>query len=119
MKKKMLGLVLMLLVLIIGGCGGGDWQADIEPLTHYTGQAVPLKLHIQEGGKGLSGLTIEAELEMKHMDHGSVAVHFSDQGEGVYEGLGELPMSGDWIAVVTATDGKRNKELIIPFAIKE
>ncbi len=112
--------VAALLVLLLGGCGaGGDWQGTIEPLTPYTDQGVPFKLHIQEGGQGLSGLEIKAELEMKHMDHGSVPVSFADLGDGTYEAIGQLPMGGDWIAVVKATDGKRKKELILPITIKE
>ncbi|WP_134699348.1 FixH family protein [Ammoniphilus sp. YIM 78166] len=118
--KKLKVTVASLLVLILAGCSGGaDWQGTIEPITSYTDQGVPFKLHIQEGGKGITGLEIEAELEMKHMDHGSVPVSFADQGDGIYEGIGQVPMGGDWIAVVSATDGKRKKELILPFTIKE
>ncbi len=110
-----------LLVLALPGCSGrtieeGGFSIELEtvPNPPSIGQTL-LRLRLREpSGAHLTGARVRVE---GNMNHAGMVPEFADAEEtapGMYEGLLELTMGGDWFLVVTARvdDGRVLEEII-------
>ncbi|WP_307257618.1 FixH family protein [Oikeobacillus pervagus] len=118
MKKRIFAL--LMLVIVLAGCkaGGVDFSIETAP-SHKYGQSFPIVIKAVEGSEAVTGLEITANLEMAKMDHGEIEVHFTNNGDGTYEGEVELPMAGEWIAEVQAEKDGETYEGTLEFDVEE
>ncbi|MFT9846793.1 FixH family protein [Aneurinibacillus sp. REN35] len=118
MKRWMLSSLFMLLFLV--GCTShAQWEATVKvPPSFSVGEACPIEVSITENGKPVSGLQVEAQVEMKGMDHGTIDIAFQDKGDGTYEGAALLPMGGEWEAVVKMSGDGNSQEQTVQFKIE-
>ena len=69
-----------------------------------------------EGGP-VTGAKLVGVLNMKAMDHGSLQFEFTEKGNGVYEGISKVEMSGDWNLKLTAEQDQNRLEQDFPLAV--
>ncbi|MEN1966772.1 FixH family protein [Lentibacillus sp. N15] len=113
MKRITVGFILLLFVT---GCGSNGFtlSVDNQPYMKEGEQTTEIILRAEDdNGEPVKGLTITGEMEMEKMDHGTIAISFSDNGDGTYVGEVELPMGGEWIMATNADkDGKKHDDQI-------
>lgn len=119
MVRKLIAIFIMSSLIVLGGCGSATkWQSTLTVQGEYKeGEALPILLEVKEKEQPATGLTIQASLEMKRMNHGTVEVTFTEKGSGVYESTATLPMHGDWTANLKLSDGKVIEEISIDFTV--
>ncbi|WP_047153616.1 FixH family protein [Aneurinibacillus tyrosinisolvens] len=93
-------------------CGSvGNWKVDVLTSSPFhEGKPTTLTMQIKAGNTPVSGLQVQADLEMKNMDHGTIDVSFHEKEKGTYTGEALLPMNGDWVGLITVNDGKNKQE---------
>src|SRR5690625_7515160 len=97
MMKRLIGIILVL-VLVLAGCGGSKMDVTVEEIPKYkNGIPYPIVLSVMDGDEAVTGLEIIATLEMARMDHGRFVVVFSDIGDGYYEGEVVFTKVSVWI----------------------
>ncbi len=117
--KKVLA-VLMFVSLFIAGCGGTSPHFSVENTPSYVdGEETEIIVHADEDGEAVSGITLKGSLEMARMDHGVIETVFTDNGDGTYTALVELPMSGEWIITLDAEHDGSTYEETITFDVNE
>jgi hypothetical protein len=115
MKNFMRGLA-VLCILISTACSSPGWVATLQtPSGFEAEQPLPLVVEVNENGKPVTGLKMNGVLEMVKMDHGTIEVDFKEIGNGKYEGTVELPMGGDWNAILKMEKGNKSKEQTVAF----
>jgi nitrogen fixation protein FixH len=111
--------VAILSLLVLSACSSPDWKATILPSTEFkTEQPILLTVEVMENGKPVTGLNVKGELEMVKMDHGTLEVDFKESGNGKYEGNSQLPMEGEWNAILEMTKGNITKEQTVTFEVQ-
>lgn len=112
--------VIILFLMILSACNKTpEWQISIELEPFYKeGAPAPFVINITENEKEATELTVVASFEMERMDHGTVEVKLKEKSAGVYEGLVELPMSGDYIVVLTIQNENQQKEELIEITVE-
>ncbi|TQS74857.1 hypothetical protein DX933_08790 [Ornithinibacillus gellani] len=110
MKK----VVAILLMLLLFGCSSEAIDFTVERVSPYqAAEAITIVIQAEKNGTAIADLELSGQLEMAKMDHGTIEVVFTNQGDGMYEGEVELPMGGEWIIDLTAEmDGKTYEELL-------
>lgn len=117
MKK----IFILLVALMMSGCGSSsEFQVSFAGNDSFqAGKEVPVELMVMKGKEGAAGLDVKATFEMKSMDHDTLEVSFTDEGNGKYTGTTLFPMSGDWEAYVKLSDGKQEEEILLSISVKE
>ncbi|WP_458415125.1 FixH family protein [Schinkia sp. CFF1] len=118
MRMLMLSLAI-LAVMIMSGCSSPNWEVAIQAPTKFQ-EGVPsqLLLEISGNGKPATGLQVHGILEMARMDHGTIEVDFKETGNGQYESTAELPMNGEWNAILEISNGKTKAEKTVNFNVE-
>ncbi|MGC5328917.1 FixH family protein [Brevibacillus sp. SYSU BS000544] len=118
--KMRLFCLLMIFAFVFAGCGSKpSYQSTIQVPEKFTaGQEIPMTLIVKQDNQPATGLVVTATLEMKKMDHGTVEVAFTEQGNGEYVANVVLPMGGEWIAVTQLKKGNESVEQEIRFSIE-
>ncbi len=107
-------------MFVMSGCGASKVDITVEQAPVYEGESSSeFIVKATEADEGVSGLTIQATLEMAKMDHGVIEVTFIDNGDGTYTSDVELPMAGEWIADVRADHNGKEIEEVLTFDVKE
>ncbi|NMD72344.1 hypothetical protein HHO41_18910 [Bacillus sp. DNRA2] len=103
MKKRILSFILLGLVMLLSACSeGDDWTVSFtEPLRYTKGAETPIEVKVVEDNKPVTDLNMRVHMEMTSMSHGSVDMKLEEQGDGVYSGKAEFPMSGKFEATFT------------------
>ncbi len=70
-------------------------------------------------GKAVIGAEVNGALVMSLMDMGKNEFKFSDKGNGVYEAVGKMGMSGPWDVVVTAKVAGVEGQKTFPLTVHE
>lgn len=83
------------------------------------GVSAPFVVEIKENGKAASGLSVHATFEMVDMDHGTITTKLKEKSEGVYEGKVQLPMEGEWEALLRIKNGKQTVEKLMKMQVKK
>ena len=60
---------------------------------------------LDASGGPVAGAKINGVLTMKDMDHGNQEFEFTEKGQGVYEGISKVEMSGTWNLKLSAEHG--------------
>lgn len=118
MMRKIL---FLLFALMLSGCGSSsDWKVSFPTAdTFHAGKEIPVEMMISQDDKGDAGLEVTATFEMKSMDHDTIQVSFTDEGNGKYTGKTLFPMSGEWQGYITISEGNKKEEVLIPITVKE
>jgi len=117
--NKFIGMILVVIFVLVG-CGGAKMDVAIEEAPKYKdGVTYPIVLTVEDGDEAITGLEVVADLEMSRMDHGTIEVVFTDQGDGTYEGEVELPMAGEWIANVDLIQDGETYDKTLTFEVNE
>lgn len=119
MKKNLF--VIVFLVLLLVGCssGNGKLTVAVENEPKFTeGQQEEIVIRVEQDGKAVSDLEIDATLEMQKMDHGILEVHFTEGESGIYSTDVDLPMAGEWIMNVTADQDGEKFQTVVTFEVK-
>lgn len=107
-------------LLFLVGCGTPDWQVSLQvPSRADPDRPVPLTLEVTEGGQPVTGMHVEARLEMRRMDHGLIDVTLAERKAGRYEGSVDLPMGGEWEAHLTMTRNGETRTQTVTLTIPE
>ncbi|WP_425535962.1 FixH family protein [Bacillus methanolicus] len=102
------------------GCNKGDWDVSVKTKPFYKeGVSAPFVVEIKENGKAASGLSVHATFEMVDMDHGTITTKLKEKSEGVYEGKVQLPMEGEWEALLRIKNGKQTVEKLMKMQVKK
>lgn len=112
---KKITLAVLALVIVLVGCksDGVDFSMETAP-GYKDGKAFPIVIKAVDGSQSVTGLKITASLEMAKMDHGTIELQFTDNGDGTYQGEVELPMAGEWIADIHAEkDGNIYEDSVV------
>lgn len=117
--RKLLA-VIMLATVALWGCGGGNLDFAVEKAPVYEYEvASDFIITIKDKDEAITGVKMQAILEMAKMDHGIIEVPFIDNGDGTYTGAVELPMGGEWIASIEASKDGKDFEEVLTFDVKE
>ncbi|MDS9472925.1 FixH family protein [Sporosarcina pasteurii] len=113
-------LLMIATIMILAGCGASKLDFIVEKAPVYEEEvASEFVLKVTDSAEEVTGLSIEATLEMAKMDHGVIEVFFNDSGDGTYTGNVELPMGGEWIADIRAEKDGKMIEDVLTFDVKE
>jgi nitrogen fixation protein FixH len=77
---------------------------------------VRVQLLDSEGGP-VTSAKISGALAMKSMDHGATGFEFTEKGQGVYEGISKVEMSGEWELKLIAEHGAERIEQDFPVTV--
>lgn len=113
--------MISLMVFIIAGCGGTkEFQVKLStPKTFTEGKAYPMQIKItDQKGNPVKGAHVNAEVNMKNMDHGTVPVTVEETEDGKYIGLANLAMNGDWIASIKVEKNGKSVEEEKEFSVE-
>lgn len=118
MRKLMM--LLASAVLLLTACSGPafDIAAAEKPVYEHETPSEFI-LSITEDGEPAAGLTVTAVLEMAKMDHGVIKVSFEEQQNGLYKGIADLPMGGEWLADITIQSDGKQTEQVVTFDVEE
>lgn len=118
--KKLLSITGLFILLLVG-CSGGNGKITVsvenEP-TFKEGQQEEIIIRVEQDGEAVSGLAIDATLEMEKMDHGILEAHFTEGEAGVYTTDVDLAMAGEWIMNVTAEQDGETYQTVVTFDVK-
>lgn len=117
--RKLVAFILSCFFLL-AGCSNRDWEVTVKTTPFYKeGVAAPFAVQIKTNGKPVKQLTVHATFEMVNMDHGKIEVDLNEKGNGVYEGNVQLPMEGDWEALLLIQHGKEKVEKMLKMHVKK
>lgn len=117
---RKLTVFLFSLLFLFTGCSNGDWEVTIKTTPFYKeGVAAPFAVQIKENGKLAKQLNVHATFEMSNMDHGKIEVDLHEKENGVYEGNVQLPMEGDWEALLVIKKGNDKVEKLLKMHVKK
>ncbi len=117
---RKLTVFLFSLLFLFTGCSNGDWEVTIKTTPFYKeGVAAPFAVQIKENGKLAKQLKVHATFEMSNMDHGKIEVDLHEKENGVYEGNVQLPMEGDWEALLVIKKGNDKVEKLLKMHVKK
>ena len=68
-------------------------------------------------GAPVTGAKISGALSMKEMDHGKTEFEFTEKGQGFYEGISKVEMSGEWNLHLTAEHGSDRLQQAITITV--
>lgn len=111
--KKVISLLLIISLFIVG-CSNEKLSVSVIDAPKYKdGESFPIVLSITDGSNAVTDAEVIATLEMARMDHGTIEVIFTNEGDGTYVGDVELPMAGEWIAnIVTTVNNKKSESTV-------
>ncbi|RHW41421.1 hypothetical protein D1B31_06745 [Neobacillus notoginsengisoli] len=121
MRKKRIGLLLFLAVVLLAGCSGSpDYKVEIKEQI-YTLKDKPsqIAINVMEDGEPVSGLKITGELTMVDMDHGTMKAEFAENEKGTYKAETVLPMAGKYEMALTINHDGDKTEKIVEFDVKK
>jgi YtkA-like len=117
--KKIVAIIFVCILFLVG-CNKGDWEVSVKTKPFYKeGVSAPFVVEIKENGKPASGLNVHATFEMANMDHGTITATLKEKSEGMYEGKVQLPMEGEWEALLRIKSGKQTAEKLIKMQVKK
>ncbi|NUK30299.1 FixH family protein [Parageobacillus sp. VR-IP] len=117
---KKMAVAVLIITLFLVGCHKQDWEVSIKTKPFYKeGVPAPFAVEVKANGKPVSGLTVHATFEMVNMDHGTITTTLREKSEGVYEGKVQLPMEGDWEALLRIKNGKQTMEKLVKMKVKK
>lgn len=104
LKKSLSVSMLGLILLLLSSCGtpGDNWVVDFtEPLRYTKGAETKVEVKITDENKPVTDVNVKVHFEMSSMSHGSVNIKLDEEGDGIYAGKAEFPMSGKYNATFT------------------
>ncbi|MCZ0756191.1 FixH family protein [Anoxybacillus sp. J5B_2022] len=117
---RKLTVFLFSLLFLFTGCSNGDWEVTVKTTPFYKeGVAAPFAVQIKENGKLAKQLKVHATFEMSNMDHGKIEVDLHEKGNGIYEENVQLPMEGDWEALLVIKKGSDKVEKLLKMHVKK
>lgn len=119
---KRIALMLLGCFILLTACSSSpSWHASMEQTPTYTkGQPSFIAIKItDEDGEPIKGLRVEADLEMKRMDHDLIEADLQEGAEGIYHGNLNLLMDGPWKSTIMMTDGNQSKEQTMTFDVNQ
>lgn len=118
MKKIWIALILL---LFVAGCGGNSYSLEVQNEPVYKeGEPTEIILEaVDDNGETVTGLAIKGHLEMERMDHGTMTVSFTDNGDGTYSGEVIFPMGGEWIMSANVEKDGKEEEKLVKFEVRE
>jgi hypothetical protein len=100
-------IILLVAVLVVGGCAGGDDGAasvtldlSVTPDPPRVGPATIVVTLAEADGAPISGVDLELEGTMTHPGMKPVFADASETSAGRYEATLQFTMGGDWIIIV-------------------
>lgn len=112
--------VMLITVLLAAGCGSSNMDFAVDTAPDFKeGQTSDFIIKVTDEGKGVTGLSVTATLEMEKMDHGTIEVAMEDIGNGQYKGSVKPAMPGEWIADIKVESGSKTIEKVLTFEVKE
>ncbi|MCK7606428.1 FixH family protein [Geobacillus stearothermophilus] len=113
-------IVMAALLFLLAGCQGNDWTVSVKTTPFYKeGTTSLFAVAIQKDGKPAGGLEVTAVFEMANMDHGQIVVQLAEKEPGLYEGNVQLPMDGEWDALLQIKDGDETVEKLVTLKVKK
>jgi len=117
---RKLAVFLFSLLFLFTGCSNGDWEVVIKTTPFYKeGVAAPFVVQLKENGKLAKQVKVHVTFEMSNMDHGKIEVDLHEKGNGIYEGNIQLPMEGDWEALLVIEKGNDKVEKLLKMHVKK
>ncbi|WP_258000258.1 FixH family protein [Bacillus sp. Marseille-P3661] len=120
MMKKIL--MMLIGIIILTGCSAGSGNINVqivEEPTYAQGQTSKVSFAITNGEEAVEGVNVSVLFEMAKMDHGSIEINLEEEGKGIYSADVELPMAGEWQAIVTVSGEGIDAEKVIDFTAVE
>lgn len=122
---------LCLFILATIGCKSAPSSPSINPVGHALRASVntapaeprmdkPFTVRAQlfdATGGPVTGAKLSGALSMKGMDHGKTEFEFTEKGNGVYEGISKVEMSGEWNLELSAEHGVDRLQQEIPITV--
>ncbi|SMQ72037.1 YtkA-like [Bacillus sp. OV166] len=106
--------IMSLIIIFIAGCGASNNLTVklITPKTFTPGKIIAMQFTVVDNkGNPIEGAEVNANLNMKNMDHGTTPVTVEELGDGKYIGTANLAMNGDWVASIKVEhDGEMVEE---------
>lgn len=113
--------MLLLFILFASACNQkADWDISVEQAPFFKKNIkAPFIIKISKNKKAVSNLTVHATFEMEKMNHGFTEVELTEKESGLYEGMVELSMPGEYEVFLQIENGKKQKEEHLTLYVKE
>ncbi|MFF2449730.1 SCO family protein [Neobacillus sp. NPDC058068] len=120
MKRMSIFIISVFLILMAGCSNSNPYSVKLStPKTFTPGKTMAMQFKVvDKQGKPVNGANVNADLNMKNMDHGTLPIHAEEIGDGKYIGSVNLPMQGDWVATISVEHNGAKIEVEKQFTIE-
>lgn len=119
--NRMAIFIMSIFLIVIAGCSNSNiYSVKLSaPKTFILGKTMAIQFKVvDKQGKPVNGANVNADLNMKNMDHGTLPIHAEEIGDGKYIGSVNLPMQGDWVATISVEHNGEKMEVEKQFTIE-